>query len=123
MQLKSTLLLYSLTPSLNAGEPPSKLVPGPHVGSPPQYITYTDTLARQEIASKKHSFLAGNNVYYMSEQRWGNPGNEDDETIGLIHPFFTDLRSRGTGIVEYGTTGVGNGKIRDPSSVNHIDYC
>ena len=33
-----------------------------------------------------------------------------DETIGLIHPFYNDLRSRGTGIVEYENTGVGNGK-------------
>ena len=92
-----------------ATSPINKTIPGSNLGSPPAFTSYT-TYLEQEITSLKHSFLAGNNVYYISAGRWGNPGNLDDETIGLIHPFYNDLRSRGTGIVEYENTGVGNGK-------------
>ena len=97
--------------------PPNKTIPGIHLGSPPpthpELFSYTTYLSQNIAASstnttKLHSFLAGNNVYYISSGRWGNPGNDDDETIGLTHAFFNDLRSRGTGIVEYGTTGIGN---------------
>jgi len=93
-----------------AASPINKTISGLNLGSPPTLTSYT-TYLEQEITSIKHSFLSGNNVYYISGGRWGNPGNVDDETIGLIHPFYNDLRSRGTGIVEYENTGVGNGKI------------
>ena len=55
---------------------------------------------------KKHAFLAGNKVYYVS-----NTKKEDDqfkETIGLTHPFYHDLRSRGTGIAYEEEVGTGN---------------
>ena len=108
------LLQISLTIAITitaatATSPINKTISGSHLGSPPSFTSYTNYL-EQEITSIKHSFLAGNNVYYISQGRWGNPGNLDDETIGLIHPFYNDLRSRGTGIVEYENTGVGNGK-------------
>eukprot|EP00588_Corethron_pennatum_P031500 CAMPEP_0194339854 /NCGR_PEP_ID=MMETSP0171-20130528/84537_1 /TAXON_ID=218684 /ORGANISM="Corethron pennatum, Strain L29A3" /LENGTH=1003 /DNA_ID=CAMNT_0039104585 /DNA_START=124 /DNA_END=3136 /DNA_ORIENTATION=+ len=75
-----------------------------NVGSPPQYTDYCDMLS-QEVQGKKHAFLAGNNAYYMSRGNWNTAS---DETIGLTHPFFNDLRSRGTGIVEHENTGTGN---------------
>ena len=93
-----------------ATSPINKTISGSNLGSPPPSFTSYTTYLKQEITSLKHSFLSGNNVYYISEGRWGNPSNIDDETIGLIHPFYNDLRSRGTGIVEYENTGVGNGK-------------
>ena len=99
----------AITATATAISPINKTISGSNIGSPPAFTSYT-TYLEQEITSLKHSFLAGNNVYYISEGRWGNPGNVDDETIGLIHPFYNDLRSRGTGIVEYENTGVGNGK-------------
>lgn len=34
----------------------------------------------------------------------------ENETIGLTHPFFHDLRSRGTGIAPYAGVGTGNGE-------------
>jgi len=75
-----------------------------NVGSPPPYTDYCDMLS-QEVQGKKHAFLAGNNAYYMSTGNWNTAS---DETIGLTHPFFNDLRSRGTGIVEHENTGTGN---------------
>ena len=103
-------LLTTIAIKLTAATSPiNKTIPGSNLGSPPAFTSYT-TYLEQEITSLKHSFLAGNNIYYISQGRWGNPGNVDDETIGLIHPFYNDLRSRGTGIVEYENTGVGNGK-------------
>ena len=32
----------------------------------------------------------------------------ENETIGLTHPFFHDLRSRGTGVAYYEGVGTGN---------------
>ncbi len=66
----------------------------------------------QSIQGKKHGFLAGNLAYYVGgfHASWEPI---EDETIGLTHPFYHDLRSRGVGLVESqinGTehTGVGN---------------
>ena len=45
-------------------------------------------------------------VYYVGGRlgSWTN----DHETVGLTHPFFHDLRSRGTGIVYHEGVGTGN---------------
>ena len=63
--------------------------------APPQ-TDYCQRL-RQEIQGKKHGFLAGNVTYYVGgfHASW-NP--IEDETIGLTHPFYHDLRSRGVGL-------------------------
>ena len=60
----------------------------------------------QEVYGKKPGFLAGNLVYYIG----GNHGwnNSTGETIGLTHPFFHDLRSRGHGMVTNAATGFGH---------------
>ncbi len=49
---------------------------------------------------KQHCFLAGNNTYYVGgfTPSWRE---QEFETIGLTHPFFNDLRCRGTGMTEY----------------------
>ncbi len=58
-----------------------------------------------ESAGKREAFMSQNRMYYLS-------GGEDQ--LGLLHPYFHDLRSRGTGIAEYEPTdgspkaGVGN---------------
>ena len=108
LQLGLLATTIAITITTTSSSPINKTISGSHLGSPPPYTSYT-TYLEQDITSLKHSFLSGNNAYYISEGRWGNPGNNDDETIGLIHPFYNDLRSRGTGIVEYENTGVGNG--------------
>ena len=66
----------------------------------------------QSIQGKKHGFLAGNLSYYVGgfHASWEPI---EDETIGLTHPFYHDLRSRGAGLAESGlsgteNTGVGN---------------
>lgn len=59
-------------------------------------------LGNDDIAGKKHSFMAGNFVYYSGDVHGYN------ETIGLSHPFYHDLRSRGTGIVYHEGVGTGN---------------
>ena len=52
----------------------------------------------QSIQGRKHGFLAGNLAYYIGgfHASWTPV---DDETIGLTHPFFHDLRSRGVGLL------------------------
>jgi len=75
-----------------------------NVGSPAPFTDYC-TMLSHDVQGKEHAFLAGNNAYYMSVGKWFE---KSDETIGLTHPFFNDLRSRGTGIVEHGVTGIGN---------------
>ena len=61
----------------------------------------TDYCARleQEIQGRKHGFLAGNLSYYVGgfHASWDPI---EDETIGLTHPLYHDLRSRGTGLLE-----------------------
>ena len=66
----------------------------------------------QSIQGKKHGFLAGNLSYYIGGYHASWKPIED-ETIGLTHPFYHDLRSRGVGLLESeisGTenTGIGN---------------
>ena len=55
---------------------------------------------------KKHAFLAGNKVYYVSNTK--KEDGQFKETIGLTHPFYHDLRSRGTGIAYQEEVGTGN---------------
>ena len=66
----------------------------------------------QSIQGKKHGFLAGNLSYYVGgfHASWKPL---EDETLGLTHPIYHDLRSRGVGLSESelkGTehTGIGN---------------
>ena len=77
----------------------------------PPRIDYCQRL-QQEIQNRKHGFLAGNLAYYVGgfHASWDL---KEHETLGLTHPFYHDLRSRGVGLVESaGTgsedTGVGN---------------
>lgn len=75
-----------------------------NVGSVPPFSDYCKMLSH-DVQGKQHAFLSGNNAYYMSEGKWFEAS---DETIGLTHPFFNDLRSRGTGIATHDLTGAGN---------------
>jgi hypothetical protein len=77
----------------------------------PEFVDYCQRL-EQEIQGRKHGFLAGNVTYYVGgfHASWKL---QEEETIGLTHPFHHDLRSRGVGLVEselQGTeqTGIGN---------------
>ena len=58
---------------------------------------YCEMLGEDDIQGKKHGFLAGNKVYYIGGKYFSQKLGEN-ETIGLTHPFYHDLRSRGTGI-------------------------
>jgi hypothetical protein len=67
---------------------------------------------RQEIQGKKHGFLAGNITYYVGgfHASWEL---KEHETLGLTHPFYHDLRSRGVGLMQsrgkdHNNTGLGN---------------
>jgi hypothetical protein len=73
----------------------------------PPSTDYCDMLGQDDIQGKKTGFLAGNKVYYVGGTFlvWDLFENE---TIGLTHPFFHDLRSRGTGIATYQGVGTGN---------------
>ena len=72
----------------------------------PPYTDYNAMLS-QEIQGKKHGFMAGNLTYYIGGH--GHVWNTtEDETIGLTHPFYHDLRSRGTGMVQNASTGYGH---------------
>lgn len=77
----------------------------------PPFLDYCQRL-QQEIQGKKHGFLAGNLTYYVGgfHASW-EP--KEHETIGLTHPFYHDLRSRGVGLVQsrgqdQNDTGLGN---------------
>ena len=66
----------------------------------------------QSIQGRKHGFLAGNLAYYVGgfHASWELM---EDETIGLTHPFYHDLRSRGVGMLDSQLagsehTGIGN---------------
>ena len=61
----------------------------------------------QSIQGKKHGFLAGNLAYYVGgfHASWEPV---EDETIGLTHPFFHDLRSRGAGLLGSEVSGIEN---------------
>ena len=76
----------------------------------PPYTDYCDMLS-QEIQGKKHGFMAGNKTYYIGgrvgwDQPW--PSWFENETLGFTHPFYHDLRSRGTGMVYEESTGYGH---------------
>lgn len=75
------------------------LLPGNVFGQKAPFTDYCQMLT-QEIQGKKHGFLAGNNTFYSGGERyvWNSSENE---TIGLTHPFFNDLRCRGTGMVAH----------------------
>ena len=63
-------------------------------------------LMAQEVMGKKPGFLAGNLVYYIGGEHGWN--RSQGETLGLTHPFFHDLRSRGHGMVTNEATGYGH---------------
>ncbi len=80
-------------------------------GEKPGFTDYCLRL-EQEIQGRKHGFLAGNVTYYVGgfHASWKLI---EEETLGLTHPFYHDLRSRGVGLLESelkGTehTGTGN---------------
>lgn len=66
------------------------------------FFDYCSYLSK-EIQGKQHGFMAGNNTYYIGgfTPSWRH---QEYETVGLTHPFFNDLRCRGTGMVSYTTT-------------------
>ena len=72
----------------------------------PPRVDYCEMI-EQEVQGRKHGFMHGNLAYYI-----GGHSNcwtiDQNETIGLTHPFFHDLRSRGTSIAEYKDVGSGN---------------
>ena len=70
-------------------------------------VDYCDMLGRDDIQGKKTGFLAGNKVYYVGGKALVQHISQN-ETIGLTHPMFHDLRSRGTGIASYEGVGTGN---------------
>ncbi len=77
----------------------------------PPFSDYCQRL-QQEIQGKKHGFLAGNVTYYVGgfHASWEL---KENETLGLTHPFYHDLRSRGVGLVQsrgkdHDNTGLGN---------------
>ena len=73
----------------------------------PPPTDYCDLLGKDDIQGKKTGFLAGNKVYYVGGTFlvWDLYENE---TIGLTHPFYHDLKSRGTGVASYDGVGTGN---------------
>ena len=72
----------------------------------PPVTDYCEMLS-QEIQGKKHGFLTGNKTHYIGGFMPSWAQNED-ETIGLTHPFYNDLRSRGYGMVNDPETGYGH---------------
>ena len=70
---------------------------------------FTDYCSRLEhdIQGRKHGFLAGNVTYYVGgfHASWRTI---EDETIGLTHPFYHDLRARGAARVQSEITGTEN---------------
>ncbi len=74
-------------------------------GRPP-FTDYCKMLA-QEIQGRKHAFLAGNRTYYVGG-RYNCWSPHEDETLGLTHPFYHDLRGRGYGLVKHSGSGDGH---------------
>ena len=90
------------------------------IGENPYHPTfdYCEWLGEDDINGLKHGYLSGNNVrihridrsqiddilslglqvYYIGGRL---AFNQLHETVGLTHPFFHDLRSRGMGIVHH----------------------
>ena len=78
-------------------------------GAEPPYTDYCEMLAR-DIEGKQHSFIAGNNMYYIGgkvDEWWRHRYHE---TIGFTHPMFRDGRARGYGIAT-GDGGTGHDKF------------
>jgi len=98
------LLLFGLLPSLADGE--SRPSQGSLQGELLPYTDYCSMLS-QEIQGRKHAFLAGNLVYYVGG-RYNCWKHHEDETIGLTHPFYHDLRGRGFGLVRHKGSGYGH---------------
>ena len=67
-------------------------------------------MLEKDINGIQHGFLAGNKMYYVGGQTgayW--EGVSEYETLGLTHPFFRDMRSRGFGMTKT-NYGYGNDK-------------
>ena len=75
--------------------------------SPPPWTDYCAMLGADDIQGLKSGFLSGNHAYYVGGTFLVQKLAEN-ETLGLTHPFYHDLRSRGTGIAEHPGVGVGN---------------
>lgn len=75
-------------------------------GGQPPPTDYCEMLS-QEIQGRKHAFLAGNKTYYVGG-RYDCWKHREDETIGLTHPFFHDLRGRGFGLAKHKGSGFGH---------------
>lgn len=60
----------------------------------PPYTDY-NAFIQHDIQDSKHSFMAGNRVYYMGGGNGNWDGANDPETIGLTRPIFHDARTRG----------------------------
>ena len=85
---------------------PLLLALGTHAAAPPR-TDYCAMLGADDIQGKKSGFLAGNQVYYLGG-KYEVQRCTENETIGLTHPMYHDLRSRGTGIASYEGVGTGN---------------
>ena len=99
-----SFLLAGLLPSLGNAQPGSW--PTPPDDELPPYTDYCAMLA-QEIQGRKHAFLAGNLTYYVGG-RYNCWRHHEDETIGLTHPFYHDLRGRGFGLARHEGSGYGH---------------
>ena len=66
-----------------------------------------DMLGQDNVQGLKSGFMAGNKVYYVGGH-YNCWRKTEDETIGLTHPFYHDLRSRGDAIAHYDSVGTGN---------------
>ncbi|MDA7520111.1 hypothetical protein N8503_00950 [Akkermansiaceae bacterium] len=83
-----------------------------HADQKPRFTDYCKRI-EQEIQGRKHGFLAGNLTYYVGgfHASWKL---FEDETLGLTHPFFHDLRGRGASLLESKISGNENtGKGND----------
>jgi predicted HNH restriction endonuclease len=78
----------------------------------PKFTDYCKRI-EQEIQGRKHGFLAGNLTYYVGGF-YASWKLFEDETLGLTHPFFHDLRGRGASLLESKLSGNENtGKGND----------
>lgn len=94
---------YLANPKTPVNQPQSE---SPNDVSSPPFTDYCAMLS-QEIQGRKHAFLAGNLVYYVGG-RYNCWNHVEDETLGLTHPFYHDLRGRGFGITTHKGSGTGH---------------
>jgi hypothetical protein len=83
-----------------------------HADQKPEFTDYCKRI-EQEIQGRKHGFLAGNLSYYVGgfHASWEL---FEDETLGLTHPFYHDLRGRGASLLKSEISGNQNtGKGND----------